>query len=161
MLLISKSRNFYMSVLVGLAGLVIALYTIYNGLGLWMARHVTALERGEEPMVDEDGLTIYDHLPPSHLEMMKYYSIGYKGVLWHLAFLCLIASIGALIAQSQYAIYLYGIALGLDCLIFITYDKKAEFLANTSEAERMFDIFQYSVLLGAFLILAWNHMQLA
>ena len=150
-----------MGVLIGIAGLIVVLYTIYNGLGLWVAQHIAAIEKGEEPMVDDDGLSIYDQLPPTHIEIMKYYSAGYKGIAWRISFLCLIGAVIALIAQSPLAIYLYGLTLGLDCLLFITYDKKAEFLQNTSEAERLFDVFQYSLLLAAFMVLVWQHLALS
>ena len=145
-----------MSVLVSFAWLMVVLYTLYCGLGLWMAQHVAAIERGEEPMQDEDGFTILDHLPKAHIEIMQHYYSGMRGILWRVAFLCLVCSLFAVMASAPYSVHLFALALGIDCILFITYEKKQEFLAQTSVAERMFDFFQYSALLAALMILLWR-----
>lgn len=145
-----------MGVFVAFSGLVIALYAIYCGLGLWMAQHVMAVERGEEALMDEDGETLLDQLPSTHIEMMKHYYNGVPGMLWRVAFLCLIVSIVGLFVGLPYAVHLFGIALGLDCILFLTYEKKNQFLAQTSYAERLFDGMQYGALLIAFLVLVWH-----
>ncbi len=149
-----------MGVLEAIAGLIIGLYAIYCGLGLWMAQHVMAVERGEEAFMDEDGQTILDQLPSAHIEMMKHYYNGVPGIVWRFAFLCLVASIGGLLFKLPYAVHLYAIALGLDCLLFLTYEKKNQFLAQTSYAERMFDAVQYLALLAALAILVWRKTHL-
>lgn len=149
-----------MGVFVGIAGLIIALYAIYCGLGLWMAQHVMAVERGEEALMDEDGQTILDQLPSAHIEMMKHYYNGMPGIIWRFAFLCLVASIGCLLMNLPYAVHLFAIALGLDCLLFITYEKKEQFLSQTSYAERLFDGVQYLALLAALAILVWHKTHL-
>ncbi|MCA0372081.1 MAG: hypothetical protein LCH83_04460 [Proteobacteria bacterium] len=150
-----------MGVLEAIAGLIIGLYAIYCGLGLWMAQHVMAVERGEEALVDEDGQTILDQLPSAHIEMMKHYYNGIPGIIWRFAFLCLVASIGCLIMNMQYAVHLFAIALGLDCLLFLTYEKKEQFLSQTSYVERLFDGVQYIALLAALVILVWRKIHLA
>ncbi len=149
-----------MGLIVGISGVIIALYAVYSGIALWMAQHVGAIERGEEPMRDEDGLTIFDHLPKAHIEIMRHYYTGARGVISRIAFLCLIASVVAIITQNEIAVYLFGIALGMDCLLFLTYEKRREFLTETTIAERMFDGFQYALLLCAFLILVWRQYSL-
>lgn len=143
-----------MSTLFGISGIIIALYTIYCGLGLWLAKQVCALERGEEPFFDDDGLSIYDHLPKSHIELVKHYYVGTSGTVWKIAFISLISSLFAMVFWPQYSVYLFGLALGIDCLIFITYEKRNEFLSQTSKAERVFDAVQYAILLIVFAILA-------
>lgn len=145
-----------MGLIIGISGVIIALYAVYSGIALWMAQHVGAIERGEEPMRDEDGLTIFDHLPAAHIEIMRHYYTGTRGVISRMAFLCLIASLVAIITQNQIAVYLFGIALGMDCLLFLTYEKRNEFLSETTIAERLFDGLQYALLLGAFLVLVWR-----
>lgn len=145
-----------MGVFTGFAWIMIVLYTLYCGLGLWMARHVEAIERGEEPMRDEDGLTILDHLPKAHIEIMQHYYSGARGIIWRIAFLCLIGSLIAVMANAPYSIHLFALALGLDCMLFLTYEKRNEFMAQTSLAERLFDFLQYSALFAALLILLWR-----
>jgi hypothetical protein len=147
-----------MGVFIAFSGLIITLYTVYCGLGLWMAQQFMAIERGEEALMDEDGQTILDQLPSSHIDMMKHYYNGVPGIMWRTAFLCLIGAVGGLIIGLPYSVHLFGLALGLDCLLFLTYEKRAQFLAQTSVAERMFDAAQYAALLAAFLILAWRKL---
>lgn len=145
-----------MEILVGISGLLLAFYTLYSGLGLWMAAQVQYIEQGHEPMRDEDGLTILDHMPKAHVEVMKHYYLGARGFLSRLSFFSLIAALGALFVSSKLVVFLFGIGLGLDCLLFLTYENRAKFLTETSAAERNFDAMQYAMLLAAFLILAFD-----
>lgn len=145
-----------MEIMVGISGFIIAIYALYCGLGLWMSQQVQQIARGEEPMRDDDGLTILDHMPKAHIEIMKHYYLGPRGVLSRLGFLSLIASLGALMANSDLSVYLFGLGLGIDCALFISYENQKSFLAQTTPSERLFDFFQYSMLLAAFAILVWH-----
>ncbi|KAF0183819.1 MAG: hypothetical protein FD163_2013 [Hyphomonadaceae bacterium] len=146
-----------MEILVGISGLLIALYALYSGLGLWMSAQVQYIEQGNEPMRDEDGLTILDHMPKAHIEIMKHYYLGVRGFLSRLSFISLLAALAALLVSSKFVVFLFGIGLGIDCLLFLTYENRAKFLSETSPAERHFDAMQYALLLAAFLVLAFDN----
>lgn len=146
-----------MGTLVLISGVIVALYTAYSALGLWMAQHIIAVENGDDPMRDDDGLTIIDHLPIAHLNLIKHYYVGIRGIIWRISFVCLLASVAALVMNSQFAVYLFGLALAVDCALFLTYQNREEFLAEADLVELLFDAAQYAVLLGAFLLLAWRY----
>ncbi|KAF0109772.1 MAG: 2-oxoglutarate dehydrogenase E2 component (dihydrolipoamide succinyltransferase) [Hyphomonadaceae bacterium] len=134
-----------LEILVGVSGLLIALYALYSGLGLWMSAQVQYIEQGNEPMRDEDGLTILDHMPKAHIEIMKHYYLGVRGFLSRLSFISLLAALAALLVSSKFVVFLFGIGLGIDCLLFLTYENRAKFLSETSPAERHFDAMQYAL----------------
>jgi|APTNR8051073442_1049403.scaffolds.fasta_scaffold03516_4 hypothetical protein len=143
-----------MEVLVGISGLFLLLYTFYSGLGLWMSAQVQHIEQGKEPMRDEDGLTILDHMPKAHVEIIRHNGLGWRGFLSRLSFISLLASLVALFISPKLVVFLFGIGLGLDCLLLLTYENRNSFLRETTIAERNFDAIQYTCLLAAFIVLA-------
>lgn len=142
-----------MDILVFISSFIVVLYAGYSGLGLWLAQHVNAIEKGEEPVRDEFGLSIMDHMPKTHIDLIKHYYLGLRGIIWRAAFVCLIVAVIAIMLQSKLGVYLFGLALAVDCVLFLTYDARREFLANADKAELQFDAIQYAALLMAFIIL--------
>ena len=149
--IIAKWLN--MDILVFISGFIVVLYAGYSGLGLWLAQHVTSIEKGEEPLIDENGLSIMDHMPKTHIDLIKHYYLGARGMVWRISFLCLIGAVVALILQSKVGVYLFGVGLAVDCALFLTYDGRRAFLADAEKAELQFDAIQYLALLMAFMIL--------
>lgn len=142
-----------MDTLVFISGFIVVLYAGYSGLGLWLAQHVTSVEKGEEPIRDEFGLSIMDHMPKTHIDLIKHYYLGLRGIIWRISFLCLVAAVIALFLQSQIGVYFFGFALAVDCALFLTYNERREFLAEAETAELQFDAVQYMSLLLAFIVL--------
>lgn len=146
-----------MDILVFISSFIVVLYAGYSGLGLWLAQQVSAIEKGEEPLTDENGLSIMDHMPKTHVDLIKHYCLGYRGIIWRISFLCLISGVIAILLQSKIGVYLFGIALAVDCALFLTYDERRAYLANAEKAELQFDAIQYGALLLAFIILFFQN----
>lgn len=142
-----------MGLLVTLSGLVIALYAAFSALGLWLARRIERARDG-----GEDVAELVEGMPAHHVELLSTYAVGARGRLWMVSVAAAAGSVLSLAAGSTLAVYLFGIALGLDSWLFSTWRERAAFLAKATPAERLADIAQCLALLAAFCVLAWRQM---
>lgn len=143
-----------MNILLGISGIIIALYTLYCALGMWIGHQIIASENGKAAPLDDDGLGITDHLPKTHIDFIKYYYQGKSGLAWKIGFSCLLISLGLLLTSNPFAVYFLGATIIIDCVLFIFYPNLKEFLKESTKTERVFDAVQYSFLFLAFAVIA-------
>lgn len=145
-----------MGVLVTLSGLAVALYAVMSALGLWLAGRVRRLVR--EGRQDD---ALFGQLPRHQIEMLGSYGAGWRGRLWEVSIIALIACVLAVMAGAAAeaaAAWFLAVALLADCLLFFTFPGRRAYVARMSEAERLADSAQCLVLLGAFGVLVWRFL---
>jgi hypothetical protein len=143
-----------MGILLTIAGIIVLLYTVSSVLGLWMSYQVMdAMADGEEMPEAFEGVDVH------HLELLGHYARGWRRHVWAIAIVALFTTLIAMATSSPLAFYALGIAIGLDTLLFVTYEDLPNFLAQTNLQERLIDAGQALVILAAFALLMWVNMR--
>jgi hypothetical protein len=143
-----------MGILLTIAGIVILLYTFSSVLGLWLSYQVMdALADGED--VPEPLEEVEAH----HIELLAHYARGWRRHAWAAVIVALFTTLIAMVSSSPLAFYALGIAIALDCLLFLTYDDLPQFLAQTNLQERLIDAGQALVVLSALALLLWINLR--
>jgi ABC-type branched-subunit amino acid transport system permease subunit len=138
-------------ILTGAAGLIVLAYAISSAIGLWLAAHAmraAALGLPPDPPLSE--------APAHHRAMLIDYAAGNRGRAWRVSFACLVVCLVGLLMGSPIAAWAFGVALAIDCWLFLSYPNRQAFLAAVTPGERAFDIVQCVALLIAFAVLFWS-----
>jgi hypothetical protein len=143
-----------MGILLTIAGIVVLLYTISSVLGLWLSYQVMdAMAEGDD--VPEALEEVDNH----HIELLGHYARGWRRHAWAASIIALFTTLIAMASSSPLAFYALGIAIALDCLLFLTYEDLQHFLAQTNLQERLLDAAQVLVILSAFTLLMWINLR--
>jgi hypothetical protein len=143
-----------MGILLTIAGIVILFYTISSVLGLWLSYQVM------DAMADGDELPeALDEVEDHHVQLLGFYARGWRRHVWAVAIVALFTTLIAMATSSPLAFYALGIAIGLDSILFLTYNDLPNYLAQTSLQERLLDAAQAMFVLGAFALLLWVNMR--
>jgi len=133
-----------------LAGIIVFLYAVSSILGLWIATQVSRVLEGEGPMPEALAET-----PQHHLDLMANYAMGWRASAWRASIAALITSLVALAFSSSLAFWALGLALAIDCILFMTCRDIRLILYQTSRMERLVDAAQCVALLASFTLLFW------
>lgn len=143
-----------MGLLLTIAGIVIALYTLSSVVGLWMSYQIMdALAEGHA--IPE----VLDEADDHHIELMSNYATGWRRHAWATSIVALFTTLLAMLIQSQLAFWALGIALIIDVGLFLSYSQIRGFLDQTSLQERLLDAAQCVALMAAFALLFWVHQR--
>jgi hypothetical protein len=139
-----------MGILLTIAGIIIALYTISSVVGLWMSHQIMeAQAEGEAiPEMLEDA---EDH----HIELMAGYAQGWRRHVWAGSIVALFTTLLAMLMGSPLAFWAFGAAIIVDAGLFLSYRGIKNFLDQTSLQERLLDAVQSGALFAAFALLFW------
>jgi hypothetical protein len=144
-----------MGILVTLAGLIALAYTVSSGLGLFLARQAAiAAEAGVEPR------GVLAEAPPHHRALLAAYAVGPRLLAWRASFACMMVTLVSLAMGTALTPYAFGMALIIDCVLFLTFKGRHAYLAAASASERLIDAAQCVALLFAFTVLAWTRVVL-
>jgi hypothetical protein len=133
-----------------LAGIVVFLYAVSSILGLWLATQVAKVLEGEGQIPESLAET-----PQHHLDLMANYALGWRAGAWRTSIACLVTSLVALAFSSALAFWALGLAIAIDCLLFMTCRDIRLFLSQTTATERLVDAAQCVALLASFTALFW------
>jgi hypothetical protein len=142
--------------LVLLSGVAVALYAVMSAVGLWLSGRLRRMARTGER--DE---ALLSSMPPHHVDLLTTYGAGWRGRVWQLTIIALIACVLALLTGAEAeaaAAWFLAAALAGDCLLFFTFEGRDRYIARASQTERLADAGQCLVLLAALGILAWRMM---
>jgi hypothetical protein len=142
-----------LGILFTLSGLVFAAYAVLSAIAIWLAQRLQAADGAAfAARLQRDGT------PAHHLDMLRSYSAGNRLLVWQASLVLLVLSVAAIVAGSPLAVYLAGLALGVDCLLFMTCKGREAILMRATPLERLVDAGQTIALLAAFLVLAWREI---
>jgi hypothetical protein len=143
-----------MGILLTIAGIIIALYTLSSVLGLWLAYQIMDAVSDGEPVPEA-----LEEAPDHHIELMANYALGWRRHAWAASIVALFTTLIALAMGSPLAFWALGTALIIDSLLFITYDDQKAFLSQTNLQERLIDAAQCLALMAAFALLLWINLR--
>jgi K+-transporting ATPase A subunit len=139
-----------MGILLTIAGIIIAFYTFSSVVGLWLAYQVM------DATADGEGIPEpLEEAPEHHVELMATYAQGWRRYAWSVSIVALFTTLIAMIASSPLAFWALGVAILIDTVMFMSYDRINNFLAKTNLQERLIDAAQSLSLLAAFALLWW------
>jgi hypothetical protein len=133
-----------------LAGIIVFLYAVSSILGLWLSTQVTKVLEGEGPIPEALSET-----PQHHLDLMANYAMGWRALAWRASIAALITSLVALTFSSSLAFWALGVALAIDCILFMTCRDIGLILEQTTAVERLVDAAQCVALLASFTLFFW------
>ena len=133
-----------------LAGIIVFLYAVSSILGLWLSSQVTKVLEGEGEIPEALAET-----PQHHLDLMANYSMGWRTAAWRTSIAALVTSLVALAFSSSLAFWALGVALAIDCVLFMTCRDIRLILDKTSSMERLVDAAQCVALLASFTLFFW------
>ncbi|MFN5270408.1 MAG: hypothetical protein ACK5XZ_03280 [Hyphomonadaceae bacterium] len=133
-----------------LAGIIVFLYAVSSILGLWLASQVTKMLEGEGPIPEALAET-----PQHHLDLMANYAMGWRASAWRTSIGALVTSLVALAFSSSLAFWALGLALAIDCILFMTCRDIRLILYKTTAMERLVDAAQCVALLASFTLFFW------
>jgi len=133
-----------------LAGIIVFLYAVSSILGLWLSSQVTKVLEGEGEIPEALAET-----PQHHLDLMANYSMGWRAAAWRTSIGALVTSLVALAFSSSLAFWALGVALAIDCVLFMTCRDIRLILYKTSATERLVDAAQCVALLASFTLFFW------
>lgn len=142
-----------MGILSLLGGLVIAAYAGFSAIALWLAARL----RDPQGAAMAERMQA-DGVPQHHIDLLVNFSSGYRIHAWAMSVGGLFLAVIALVLGHSSAVYWYGSALIIDCLLFMTCPDRKRLLARISPAEQVVDVAQTLALLAAFMILAWREI---
>jgi hypothetical protein len=143
-----------MGILLTIAGIIIALYTLSSVIGLWLAGKI--MEAKLEGGIVPDAL---DEAPEHHIELMTDYAHGWRRYAWSASIIALFTTLIAMFSSSPLAFWALGIAILIDVVLFMTYPGIKKFLAQTDVTERLIDATQSLALLFALALLLWINLR--
>lgn len=147
----SVNWSLNLGLLVILSGCIIAVYALVSGIAIWMAGRM----RGPEGQ-EFAGQMVADGVPEHHIDLLVHYAEGQRMIVWQASLGLLVLSVIAMVLSLQAAVYLFGTALAIDCVLFMTCRDRTRLMAMATPLERQVDVAQTLVLFGAFLVLAWR-----
>jgi hypothetical protein len=143
-----------MGILLVIAAILIALYTVSSVVGLWLSSKImNAVAVGDAMPA---GL---EEAPAHHIDLMSNYGLGWRRNAWVAAIVALFTTLIAMLANSPLAFWALGIAILIDLVLFLTYKDIKGFLAQTTLQERLIDAAQSLALLGVLGLLLWVHLR--
>lgn len=143
-----------MGVLLTIAGIIVAVYTISSVMGLWLSyKMMDAMAEGEAipEMLDEAS--------PHHIDMISHYARGWRRHAWAVSIIALFTTLIAMMVASPLAFWALGLALAIDSVLFLTFEDVKSFVARSDMQERLLDLCQGLALLAAFALLLWVNLR--
>jgi hypothetical protein len=147
----SDNWSLNLGLLVILSGCIITAYALVSGIAIWMAGRM----RGPEGQAFA-GQMVADGVPEHHIDLLVHYAEGQRMLFWQASLGLLVLSVIAMVLSLPAAVYLFGTALAIDCVLFMTCRDRKRLMAMATPLERQVDVAQTLVLFGAFLVLAWR-----
>jgi hypothetical protein len=86
---------------------------------------------------------------------MANYSMGWRAAAWRTSIAALVTSLVALAFSSSLAFWALGVALAIDCVLFMTCRDIRLILYKTTSMERLVDAAQCVALLASFTLFFW------
>jgi MFS family permease len=140
-------------ILVLLSGLVIGAYAAVSAIAIWLAEQLRGPNGAEmATRMEADGM------PSHHMELLSHYAEGYRLRAWQASVVMLGLALIALIFGYGSAAFWFGLALIIDCVLFMTCRNRKQLLAQLSPTEQVVDVAQTLALLAAFIVLAWRQL---
>jgi hypothetical protein len=133
-----------------LAGIIVFLYAVSSIVGLWLSSHITKVLQGEGPIPEA-----LSQSPQHHLDLMANYAMGWRALAWRTSIAALVTSLVAVLFSSSLAFWALGLALAIDCILFITCRDIRRILEQTTALERLVDAAQCVALLASFTLFFW------
>ncbi|MCU0881454.1 MAG: hypothetical protein MUF14_02170 [Hyphomonadaceae bacterium] len=142
-----------MGILFLLSGLVIAAYAGFSGIAWWLAARLHGTDGAAmASQMEQDGV------PAHHLDMLVNFSTGWRLHAWAASVAGMLLAVIALVLGQPSAVYWFGGALIIDCLLFMTCPDRKRLLERISPTEQVVDVAQTLALLAAFMVLAWREI---
>ena len=140
--------------LVLISGIVVAVYTLLSAAALWLSARVRRMVKA-----GREASSVLPDMKPHQVAMLADYSAGWRGRVWELSLILMLASVLALLSGAEAeAAAAWFLALGLlaDTLLFLGWQGRDGWIARASPLERLADAGQCLALLAALAVLTWR-----
>lgn len=140
--------------LVLISGIVVAVYTLLSAAALWLSGRVRRVVKA-----GQEAATVVPDMKPHQVAMLADYSAGWRGRVWELSLVLMLACVLALLSGAQAeraAAWFLALGLLADTLLFLAWQGRDAWIARASPIERLADGGQCLALLAALAVLTWR-----
>jgi hypothetical protein len=143
-----------MGILLIIAGLIVAVYTLSSVTGLWMSYKVMQAKATGQGLPEA-----LQEIPDHHVVLLGNYAQGWRKHFWSASIIALFTVLLAMVAGSALAYWAMGVALIIDAVLYMTYSGMKTFIAQSNVQERWVDAIQCCALLAVFSLFFWVYMR--